>query len=554
VTRYRPVGDAALLVEADTAAEPTDASTPAEPTDASTPAEPTDAGWSARLAAGVTAARLHGVTDVVPGARTVLLITEPGSWNLAELARVIEGLPLPGAPVGSDLVIELPVVYDGPDLVDVAELTGLPVAEVIARHQDAQYTVGWLGFAPGFGYLTGLDPALGGVPRLASPRLSVPPGSVAIAGGLAAVYPSASPGGWRLLGRTSVRLWDLDREPPSLLVPGQRVRFRGVTAAQPATDDQVSEPPPDQVSEPPPGPSPSAGASSLEVIKPGPLATIQDLGRAGLGRLGVPPSGAADAASLRLANALAGNPASAAGIELTAGQASFRCVGGARLAVTGAPAQVTIAAGTGQPAREISFGTAFSVPHGSVIGIGAPATGLRTYVAVAGGIDLPVVLGSRSSDLLSGLGGGPLRPGAVLPIGPPVLTEAATVTAPTVLPARGVTASLRLVPGPRLDWFGPDALAILCAAPYTVTVASNRCGIRLEGPVLPRASAAELASEGVVTGALQVPHNGQPILLLTDHPTVGGYPVIATVVSADLGLAAQLRPGQQIRFRADDGH
>ena len=531
--RYRPVGDAALLIDADAAAAPTGADSPA------------------RLAAGVTAARLHGVTDVIPGARTVLVITEPGSWDLNELARVIAGLPLPDAPAGSDLVTELPVVYDGPDLLDVAELTGMPVAEVIARHQDAQYTVGWLGFAPGFGYLTGLDPALRGVPRLASPRLSVPAGSVAIAGGLAAVYPRASPGGWRLLGRTSVRLWDPDREPPSLLVPGQRVRFRAVAAAKLAT---ASRPPPDQASGPPPGHSPRVGTSSLEVIRPGPLATIQDLGRPGLGRLGVPPSGAADAASLRLANALAGNPASAAGIELTAGRATFRCVGGARLAVTGAPAQVTIAAGTGQPVREIAFGIAFSAPNGSLIGIGAPATGLRTYLAVAGGIDVPAVLGSRSSDLLSGLGGGPLRPGIVLPIGPPAVTEAATATARTVLPISGVTAGLRLVPGPRLDWFGPDSLAILCGAPYAVTVASNRCGLRLEGPVLPRASAAELASEGVVTGALQVPHNGQPILLLTDHPTVGGYPVIATVVSADIGLVAQLRPGQLIRFRIGDGH
>ena len=121
---------------------------------------------------------------------------------------------------------EIGVVYDGPDLTDVAALTGLTVAEVIARHAAAVYQVGWLGFSPGFGYLTGLDPVLATVPRLDSPRLSVPAGSVAIAGGLAAVYPAASPGGWRLLGRTSARLWDPGRARPALLSPGMTVRFR----------------------------------------------------------------------------------------------------------------------------------------------------------------------------------------------------------------------------------------------------------------------------------------------------------------------------------------
>ena len=189
----------------------------------------------------------------------------------------------------------------------MAALTGLSQAEVIARHQAAEYRVGWLGFAPGFGYITGLDPALA-VPRLDSPRLSVPAGSVAIAGGLAAVYPAASPGGWRLLGRTAAVMWDPGRDPPALLAPGQRVRFRGVGRLPEQAAPQVSRP--------------WAGGSDrwVEVIQPGPLTTVQDLGRPGLAHLGVPASGAADAASLRLANELVGNDENDACLEATLGR------------------------------------------------------------------------------------------------------------------------------------------------------------------------------------------------------------------------------------------
>jgi KipI family sensor histidine kinase inhibitor len=544
----RAAGDAALLVE--------------------TPAP-------ARLAAAVAAAGLAGVTDVLPGARTVLVVTEPGSQDLARLARLIIALPLPEArPTGSGLV-EIPVVYDGPDLADAAALADLPVAAVISRHADAEYTVGWLGFAPGFGYLTGLDPRLSGVTRLATPRPAVPAGSVAIAGGLAAVYPARLPGGWRLLGRTAMNMWDPRREPPSLLAPGTRVRFRPVASPAPARDDEppggaygphsdaraVRQRAAGRAGDGPGRPAATssepyagitatgAGPRRVEVLRPGPLATVQDLGRPGLASMGVPPSGAADPASLRLANQLAGNQPGAAGIELTLGRASFRCAGGARLAVTGAPARILLEAGSDGPA-DVAFGTAFDVPAGGVVAIGAPAAGLRTYLAVAGGIDVPAVLGSRSSDLHSGLGGGPLRPGAELPVGTAPARHAppSAATPATRIPRAGEPARLRLVPGPRLDWFDAGALAILCGAPYLVTTASNRTGLRLDGQALPRAGSGELASEGMVTGALQVPHDGQPILLLADHPTVGGYPVIAVVTSADLGVAGQLRPGQQVKF------
>jgi KipI family sensor histidine kinase inhibitor len=521
VRRWRPAGDAALLLEAE--------------------------GVAARLAVAILTERVVGVADVVPGARTVLVTIEPGSNDVAELAAALLELPLPPGRPGEAALAEIAVVYDGPDLGEVAQLTGLSPDEVVARHAAGEYTVGWLGFSPGFGYLTGLDPVLASVPRLAEPRLRVPAGSVAIAGGLAAVYPSTSPGGWRLLGRASAPLWDSGREPPALLSPGMRVRFRqvdpGLLTSPPQTTPAASRPG-DRKSGP-----------VIEVLRPGPLATVQDLGRPGYGHLGVPHSGAADAASLRLANRLAGNPDGAAGIEFTLGRAALAFPAGARVAVTGAPVPLAVeepAAG-GAAVRDVAHGDAFEVRAGGVLRMGAPAVGLRSYLAVRGGVGVPPVLGSRSADLRSGLGPAALRPGDVLPVGDGQADDQATAAGgvavqPTAVPVAGEPAVLRVIPGPRDDWFAPDALRQLCACTYVVTQASDRTGLRLDGPALPSAGRGELLSEGVAAGALQVPHGGKPILLLADHPVTGGYPVIATAASADIGLAAQLRPGSKLRF------
>jgi len=532
--RARAAGDAALLVEPD--------------------------GPAAALAGALRAERISGVLDAVAGARTVLVITEPGSWDLGELAGRVAAVPVPRADPAGQALAEIPVLYDGPDLAEVARLTGRPAREVIARHAAGQYTVGWLGFSPGFGYLTGLDPVLE-VPRLATPRLRVPAGSVAIAGGLSAVYPSESPGGWRLLGRTTAALWNAGREPPALLAPGMRVRFRPVSELP---DDPAGPVPPARggfhdpegiapSGTPDPSGSPRA-AGAIEVVRPGPLATVQDLGRPALGHLGVPRSGAADAASLRRANQLAGNPPGAAGLEFTLGRAVLRFSRDVLAAVTGAAAAVTLASGPDQEPAGVPFDAVFGVPAGGLLRIGAPAAGLRTYLAVRGGVDVPAVLGSRSADLLSGLGPAPLRAGDLLPLGS--AGPAGAITTPAARPGPGRAAALtgpaalRVRPGPRDDWFAPGAIGLLCGADYIVTPASDRTGVRLDGRALPRARGrtGELASEGVVTGALQVPPDGSPILLLADHPVTGGYPVLAVVQSADIGLAAQLRPGHRVRF------
>ncbi len=276
----------------------------------------------------------------------------------------------------------------------------------------------------------------------------------------------------------------------------------------------------------------------IEVVRAGPLATVQDLGRAGHAHLGVPVSGAADRTSLCLANRLIGNPEDAAGLELTFGGAALRFESSAWIAVTGAPVDV----------RPGTMNAPCHVRPGTVVEFGVPAAGVRTYVAVRGGVDVPPVLGSRSTDVLSGLGPAPLSAGDRLPVGRAtgvITVDVAPGFEPEDVPV------LRIAAGPRDDWF--STLAPLGSAVYEVTAQSNRVGVRLDGPALTRRRQGELPSEGMVVGSVQVPPNGLPIIFLADHPTTGGYPVAAVLATRDIPRAAQLRPGQRVRFRLPGG-
>jgi biotin-dependent carboxylase-like uncharacterized protein len=187
------------------------------------------------------------------------------------------------------------------------------------------------------------------------------------------------------------------------------------------------------------------------------------------------------------------------------------------------------------------------VQPGDELSVAVPARGVRTYLAVRGGVDVPPVLGSRSTDVLAGLGPEPLRPGTRLPVG----TDAGELPDVDVAPVPAIPEEmvLRVLLGPRDDWFTPAAIAALTSTAYEVTTHSNRVGIRLSGTALERSVTRELPSEGTVCGALQVPANGQPVLFLADHPVTGGYPVLAVVLDADVDRAAQARPGQRLRFR-----
>ncbi|QNE19380.1 biotin-dependent carboxyltransferase family protein [Kribbella qitaiheensis] len=275
--------------------------------------------------------------------------------------------------------------------------------------------------------------------------------------------------------------------------------------------------------------------TALTVLETGPLATIQDRGRSGQAALGVPGSGACDPASYALANRLVGNHPGASALEITFGGLVLHADTDLTIAITGAPC----------------IGVPLNAPAvlraGEVLRFGPPRSGLRTYLAVRGGIDVPPVLGSRSTDLLSGLGPAPLQPGQTLPIGCAHNPMPGVDLAPVADPPAGEVV-LRVTPGPRRDWFTDAGWTSFITQTYDVSSNSNRVGVRLDGNPLERARDGELASEGMALGAIQIPPSGLPVIFLADHPVTGGYPVIAYLTAPSIPACAQLRPGQSARF------
>lgn len=285
---------------------------------------------------------------------------------------------------------------------------------------------------------------------------------------------------------------------------------------------------------------------ALVVEATGPLATVQDAGRPGLGDLGVGASGAADRGAARLANRLVGNPEDAAVLEATLGGLALRADEPVTVAATGAPCDLLV------DDRPVGHHCRVRVPAGAVVRLGVPSVGVRTYLAVRGAIDVDPVLGSRSTDVLADLGPAALSVGDVLPVGGSDHPVPDTELAPVAPPPEGDVVA-RVVLGPRHDWFSAEAVQSLLATRWTVGADSNRVGMRLEGPAMERAAEyadAELPSEGVMRGSLQVPASGRPTVFLADHPVTGGYPVAAVVLDADTDALAQVRVGQHIRFRA----
>jgi biotin-dependent carboxylase-like uncharacterized protein len=277
--------------------------------------------------------------------------------------------------------------------------------------------------------------------------------------------------------------------------------------------------------------------TALQVLATGPLVTVQDRGRRGLAHLGVPRAGALDGRAAELANRLVGNGPDAAVLEVLLGGLTVRADDGCWAAVTGAETVVRV------DGRPRAHGRAEWLPPGAVLELGRPATGLRSYVAVAGGIAVEPVLGSRSTDTLAWVGPPRVAPGAALPLGRP-----SGAPRPVDVPAPDRQGALRVLPGPRADWFAPDAVDRLCETSWSVEPDSDRVGLRLAGPPVERTRAEELPSEGMVLGAVQVPPSGRPVVFLADHPTTGGYPVLAVVLAEDLWRCAQLRPGEGVRF------
>lgn len=512
------------------------------------------------LAARVTDARDAGeapgaIAEIVVGFASVLAVLgpDPGTADLGTCAAWLADLAATsgrGEVAFPSVIHELPVVFDGADLEDAAALAGVSARRLVDLLVSTTLEVAFIGFAPGFPYLTGLPAELAGLPRRSTPRTSVPAGSVAVAGGFASVYPRATPGGWQLLGWTPVPLFDPVRPPHSLVAPGDRVRF--VVA-----DDGVVHAPSSAEERPLLG---SPAGRALEVTEPGLLSLVQDGGRHGTAALGVPRAGAADPRAFALVTALLGNPPDAAAIECTATGPSVRVVGDGHLAVVGdGPGAVEVHV----DGRPVPDGTVVPVGDGQVVTVGRVRTGLRAYLGVAGGLVTPMVLGSRSSDLLSGLGPGPLRAGDRLARGTPgrVRGRLEPSRRPSGSDGRPDVVHLRVLPGPHARAPGPPdgsgrddtRFRDLVSRGWLVADDVDRIGVRLradDASVTP--GPAPVPSTPMVTGAVQVPPDGRPIILLPDHATVGGYPVVACVITADLSRVGQLRPGDSVVLVAVD--
>lgn len=495
------------------------------------------------LFASLQANPVEGVEETVPAARTLMIRFRPETISAQALAADIATRDLSAKIAPSDQLVEIPVRYNGEDLANVAELTGLSVDEVIKRHTQSEFTVAFSGFAPGFGYLVGGDPALH-VPRRQSPRTRIPAGSVALAGAFSGVYPQNSPGGWQIIGTTPLKMWDIEREPGALFQPGYRVRFFDMDMESGKVDIAQSKPAATKATAKP-------EADRFEVLAAPMPVLFQDRGRFGQTGQGVSASGALDQSAFNAANRIVGNPVNTPCLEITLGGFSFRATSRALIGIAGAAGGITVKSET------YSFERSAYVPvalePGDVVTFGHPVKGMRCYLSVRGGFDVAAVLGSAATDTLAMVGPEAVTAGSVIHLRNETsgLSSVSINEAPAFdLPGAADVVTLDVVMGPRSDWFTQTGLETLTSQLWAVTPQSSRVGIRLAGDTpLERRDSAELPSEGTATGAIQIPHSGQPVLFLADHPLTGGYPVIAAVAEHHLDLAGQIPVNAKIQFR-----
>jgi KipI family sensor histidine kinase inhibitor len=471
---------------------------------------------------------LSGVLEAVPTYAALMVIYDrlrlPFARLREDLLRLAEGLEA-GEDAGQRVEIE--TVYDGEDLGEVASACGLTPDAVVDLHSGRDYSVLMLGFSPGFPYMGFVDERLRR-PRRDTPRTRVPAGSIGVAGSQTGIYPRILPGGWNLLGRTSLELFNPEKPDPSRLLPGDRVRFVPVTSLELGPRAQRFR----------------YLGSGIRVIDAGLLTTIQDAGRSGLRRAAVPLAGYADAAAAAAANTRVGNPKHAPvveicgpGLKVAFEKTTFVALAGARIS---ARLERSDLQGASMP---VPMNAAVRVRASNVLAIFALDEGARGYVAIAG-LQAPRLLGSASVDLGSGFLRA-LEADDELEVGG--FDSDRIRLEPCPEPGRRDT--VRVILGPQADHFDPLTIETFLSAEWRVGLDSDRVGARLDGPRLVHSGPSEIVSDGMVPGCIQIPPDGRPIVMLKDCPTTGGYPKIGCVIDADLGLMAQAVPGRTaIRF------
>ena len=485
-------------------------------------------------ARGLAARPPAGLLDAVPAARTLLVLFDPRRLAHEHLARTLRK-DRENAAVSRDgrRTLHVPVFYGGeagPDLEELARSRGLSAGEAARRHAAADYRVAFLGFAPGFPYLTGLPLELH-APRLATPRTRVATGSVGIGGPYTGVYPEETPGGWRLIGRAPVRLFDPYRDPPALLLPGDRVRFQPIDRAEFERGRICLQPPADLAGAP--------GRPLFALLDSGAWTSVQGGPRYGWSRYGVAPGGAMDCRALARGNALLGNVADTAALEVTLSGPRLEILSRAKILLAGSQPE---AQWNGKP---LAVEEAREVGPGDSLRIGRVKGGARTYLCVAGGLarrDRP----EPTRRLVAGDTVERSDEGSV-PSREQILRFAQDDRGAV---EGGGQIALRVLLGPQEESFEKEGLEVFLREPYRVSPESDRRGVRLEGPKIAHRHDPDIPPEGTALGSIQVPRDGQPIVLGPDRPVTGGYAKIATVIGADFPLLARAAAGTAVRFRA----
>lgn len=515
---------------------------------------------------------LPGLFELVPTYCTLMVHYNRELYSFAEISKKIKEVLGKISGEGGAFkgrLMEIPVCYGGekgPDIGNVAEHGKLTEKEVIRIHTEPEYRVYMLGFLAGFPYLGGLDSRLE-TPRLESPRTKIEPGSVGIAGKQTGAYSIASPGGWQLIGRTPLKLYDKDREEPALLRAGDRVKFREIDAAEyerlsaEAANSGTMEAQKKAVEK-------NAGTDKLDgdneekgatptftIQNPGLLTTIQDQGRTGYRSMGVSVSGAMDKASAALANMILGNSYKEAVLECMMLGPSLEFKKATKIAIAGARTTPKL---NGVPVAEYME---LEVKAGDILSFGPITQGMFFYIAFAGGIDVPEELGSRSTHMrtnMGGLEGRKLAKGDSICVRTDLLNSASkkeasgarvvAINGGNFRPIWRKEITLRVIPDRFEERFTKEGVNTFYGSEYTVSNSCDRMGYRLEGNAVEHKNGADIITDGVIMGSVQIPPNGQPIIMMADCQTTGGYTRIGNIISEDLSKLAQCGPGCKVRF------
>jgi len=497
------------------------------------------------LSEAIIGAKIQGVEELVPTYRSLLvgynaskISYEQLVFRIKDIEKTMEERSM--EKVGRKIII--PVVYGGEyglDLTDVARFHGLTEEQVVKIHSGREYRVYMVGFVAGFPYLGEVADEIA-TPRLETPRLKVPAGSVGIAEKQTGIYPCEAPGGWRIIGRTPSRLFNPLQQPPVLLQLGDIVKFKPISEKEfRITEKTPQKQPADRF------PKNKKGIKVFQVLKPGFFTTVQDLGRYGYLRYGVPISGAMDTFSLVAANLLVANNPDDACLEITLIGPELQALTKTQIAITGGAASPKI---NGQ---HVPMWQTLEVQEGAVVSFGKMESGCRAYLSIRGGVDTPPVLGSRSTHVRGGFGGingRQLKTEDIIGGFDVSLLKVGYSMPEELVPQFTGQFKARVILGPQADMFTERGITTFLSSQYKVTLEADRMGYRLEGPIIEHKAKADIISDALLPGAVQIPKNGKPIMIMRDAQTAGGYPKIAVIITPDVSTLGQAKTNDIIEF------